>query len=163
MKTILTHQTTTRNGRDIVVIDSIVSEYIGNQDQEIAMQTINNPEKKKNCSLLKFIEPRCSKSLSIKIGKNTNSVYISSHFLSKDESGRQIPYRFWMEDSKNPTDVRKRLEEYAQLVNMEINPVDAIAIETCIAMYPKVKMGSIISGIMILVAIAMEMIKTTEQ
>lgn len=153
MNAILIHQTNLIDGKDVFVIDSVVSEYNGKQDQKVALDIINNKEAKTNYSTLKFIERGCSKSLSIKVGKDSKSIYITSHFLSKDESNRPILYYFWMDSCNNPVNVRRKLEEYARLANMEINPADTNAIEIILSIFPKVKVGIITFGIILLMVL----------
>ena len=155
MEAILSHQTAVKNGRDTLVVDSVLSEYSGTQEQQAALKILNNKEPKKNCGILKFIEPDCSKLLSVEIGKETNGVYVSSHFISKDDSERRIPFRFWMRHGENPNRVREKMEEYARLAHMELNPADSAAVEQCLSLYPKVKTGVIVAGIIILILLLM--------
>ncbi|MDY6372445.1 MAG: hypothetical protein SPL12_09180 [Bacteroidales bacterium] len=143
MRVILTHQAKARNGRDTFVVDSVVSEFNGNTEQQSAISIVDYQEPKKKISSIKYLVPNCSKSLSIQVGKKTKSIYVSSHFLSQDELGRLIPFRFWMKDSTSPISVRHNLEEYSRMVNMELNPADASAIEICLSLYPKMKVGII--------------------
>lgn len=153
MEAILSHQTAIKNGRDTLVVDSVLSEYSGTQEQQVALKILNNKEPKKNCGILKFIEPDCSNSLTVGIGKETKGVYVSTHFITKDDSGRRIPFRFWMRQSENHKRVREKMEEYARLAHMELNPADSAAVEQCISLYPKVKTGVIVAGIILLIVL----------
>lgn len=153
MEIILTHQTTARNKSDIIVIDSVPTAFTGTAEQKQAICTLNNKEAKRNPGLLKFLQPHASRSLSIRVGKETKSIYIISHFLSKDEDGRKIPFRFWMKESRNPASVHKTLEKQARAVNMELNPSDGLAIEICLSLYPKLKVGLMVGAIILLIIV----------
>ena len=154
MEAILSHQTAIKNGRDAIVMDSVLSEYCGFQEQQAALKILNNKEPKKNCGILKFLVPDSSKTLTVEIGKETKGVYITSHFISKDESGRRVPFRFWMRRA-SPHEVRRKLEEYASLAHMELNPCDSEAVERCLALYPKVKTGAMVAVVILLIVFLM--------
>lgn len=153
MKTILTHQKSSKSSNDILVIDSVVSDYNGNDEQRSAMRILNSTEKKKNYSMFKILTQGCSPSLTIEIGEKSGGVWISSHFLSKDESGRNIPYSFWMCSFNNSTEIINKLEESAQLSKMELNPTDLTAIVRSINIFPKVKYAAIAIGIILILIV----------
>lgn len=153
MKTILTYQKSSKNSNDIIVIDSVVSEYNGNEEQRFAMGILNSTEKKKDYSMFKIITQGCSPSLTIEKGEESGGVWISSHFLSRDDSGRNIPYSFWMCSFNSSIEIISKLEESAQLSKMELNPTDLTAIERCINIFPKVKYAVIAIGIILVLII----------
>ena len=157
MKTILTHQKSSKNSNDIVVIDSVVSNYNGNDEQRFAMRILNSTEKKKNYSMFKIFTQGCSPSLTIEIGEKSGGVWISSHFLSKDECGRKIPFSFWMNSFTGSRDIINRLEENAKLSEKQLNPKDLTAIERSISIFPKVKYAAITIGV-ILVLIVLKIV-----
>ena len=139
MNAILLHQKATVDGFDTVVIDGNVCEYNGADDQVEATKKLNDLEEKKDCSFLKFLVPGSSDALKVLIGKKSKEVWISSHFAEKDDKGRFVPFSFWMDSFSTAGEVKMRLEEYASLVKMRLNPSDSLAVEKCISLYPKVK------------------------
>lgn len=150
METILSHQKTERNGFDVVVIDSVVKEYNGNEEQRAAMKILNSSEKKWNYSIVKFLTSGHTYSLSIQVGRKTGEIWISSHFLTKDDGGRLVPFTFWMRSFNNTREVIEKMKENARMVNMQLNPSDLVAIEKCLNYYPKLKLAI---GLVALVAI----------
>ncbi|MBO4588905.1 MAG: hypothetical protein J5711_08450 [Bacteroidales bacterium] len=141
MNAILSHQKASVDGFDTVVIDGNVGEYNGTNDQVEAMKKLNDPEEKRDCSFLKFLVPGSSDALKVLTGKKSKGVWVSSHFAEKDDKGRFVPFSFWMDSFSTAGEVRMKLEEYARLVKMRLNPSDGLAVEKCISAYPKVKFG----------------------
>lgn len=153
MKTILTHQKANKDGYDVLVIDGVVSNYNGNDEQRSAMKILNSTEKKKDYSILKILSQGCSQSLKIEIGVETGGAWVSSHFLSKDEWGRNIPYSFWMNSFNDSTEIINKLEECAKLSKMQLNPMDIKAIARCIDNYSKVKYAVYAVGIVLVLIV----------
>lgn len=149
MKYILDHQSAFENGHDIMVVDNTINEYVGSIEQQEAIGVLNNKEHKTNYSMMKVLVNGCSNSLSIKVGKNTGDVYISSLFLTKDDKGRRIPYSFWSKHGNSSAETAKTLENAAVIADMQLNPKDIEAVDKALHFYPKVKNG-IIGGIVLI-------------
>lgn len=151
MKCVLTHQSAHVNGHDVLVIDSVLSEYKGTPEQVEAMKIINDQEGKRNYFVLKKLAEGFTPSLSIRVGKESGNVYVDSHFLSIDDKGRRIPFSFWME-SKEPKAVVEKLKTASKIANMQINPSDLNAIEKSLKFYPVIRITAF-AGIILLAII----------
>lgn len=162
MKYVLTHQGAFANGHDMLVIDSVLSEYKGFPEQVEAMERVNDQEEKRNCFLLKKFSIGTTPSLSIRIGKKTRNVYIESHFQTRDDKGRLIPFSFWMSSEKTSQIVIDKLKASSKMANMQLNPNDINAIEKSLRLYPILRKTAI-GGISILVIILIGVIVAITQ
>lgn len=95
MQTILRYQNDKENGRDILLIDGVPSEYSGTQEQKAALKTIAEDRFVQNCFVTNDYKGKSNPKLSIRKSAN-DELLVSSWFLSKDDKGRKIPYTFYV-------------------------------------------------------------------
>lgn len=128
MQTILRYQNDKENGRDILLIDGVTSEYSGTQEQKAALKTIAEDRFVHNCFVTNDYKGKSNPKLSIR--KSTNDeLLVSSWFLSKDDKGRKIPYTFYISHFSTFAEARMLLEKNARQVYKELNPYDCAALE----------------------------------
>lgn len=128
MQTILRYQNDKENGRDILLIDGVTSEYSGTQEQKAALKTIAEDRFVQNCFVTNDYNGKSNPKLSIRKSAN-DELLVSSWFLSKDDKGRKIPYTFYISHFSTFAEARMLLEKNARQVYKELNPYDCAALE----------------------------------
>ena len=144
MRTVLYHQSKSSTGKDILIINSEISEYFGHPEQKAAFEQIKDITQPKNRVSIPFWlgSISYSKSLRLYIDKE-KGVVLSSNFKSVDDKGRQITFTFFTQDYSHPSNVAQLLIDYATLAKMEVNPSDVQVVEKSLNYY--LKRGTVVS------------------
>ena len=153
MNYIMNHQSAVKAGQDILLIDGLKSEYSGSSEQKEAMAYLNSSRYGNNYSFMKNFVSGCSSSLSIRVGNDGEGVLVESHFISKDDSGRKIPYWFWMRNIASPAAVKWTIEDAAKQLGMQVNPSDTEAVSMALRVGSKVKMTGVAAAVVVVAII----------
>ncbi len=153
MNYILSHQSATASGHDIMLIDGMKSEYTGTTEQREAMALLKGNLYKHNYTYLKSIINGCSPSLTIRTNGRDAELLVESHFLSTDEKERKIPYVFYTKNTADIAAVKWTMEQAANKVGMQINKADVEAVAKVLRLGPKVKVAVVIAAVVVAAAI----------
>ena len=153
MNYILSHQSATASGHDIMLIDGMKSEYTGTTEQREAMAVLKGNLYKHNYTYLKSIINGCSPSLTIRTNGRDAELLVESHFLSTDEKERKIPYVVYTKNTADIAAVKWTMEQAANKVGMQINKADVEAVAKVLRLGPKVKVAVVIAAVVVAAAI----------
>ena len=153
MNYVLSHQSATSSGQDILLIDGVKSEYTGTTEQREAMALLKSNLYKHNYTYLKSIIKGYSPSLKIRTNGRDAELLVESHFLSTDEKERKIPYVFYIKNTADIAAVRWTMEQAANKVGMQINKADAEAVAKVLRLGPKVEVTGVVAMVMVIVAL----------
>jgi hypothetical protein len=130
MKTVLSFQNAKSNGRDILVINGVVSEYRGSEEQKEAQRFTMPIDGMKPQKFLAWWFRRKGASSSFRLYYNkSKGILLVSNLLTKDEANRKMVYTFYCDDTNKPLYVRKLMEDYCSIAGVKPNPKDSNAIE----------------------------------
>lgn len=136
MITILTHQSTQNQGKDVLIINGEKSFYSGNQTQIDALKRfrdIANPEYKKRIPLI-CKSAGITPSFKIYISNSGETVF-SSNFETTDEKGRNISYDYYCDSIDNPEAVVRVFSDDSRIAGMKPNPADLKALNKYLVFY----------------------------
>lgn len=153
MNYILSHQSATTSGHDILLIDGMKSEYTGTTEQREVMALLKGNLYKHNYTYLKSCINGCSPSLTIRTNGRDTELLVESHFLSSDEKGRKIPYAFYIKNTADIAAVKWTMEQAANQVGMQINKADSEVVAKVLRLGPKVRVAGVVAAVMLVAAI----------
>ena len=130
MKAVLSHQNKKPNGRDILVVNGVRSEYQGTEEQDKAQKLTVPSGNMKPQKFLSWFFRKSGASSSMRLYYDKDEgVLITSNMISKDEIGRRIVYSFFCDSINNPTFVKKLLEDSCTMASVKPNAKDCEALE----------------------------------
>ena len=151
MKYLLWYQNKDLTSPDGFIIDGIQQDVVNNKEQESLFALLRKAEKWREALTLRFLKqrfPDSSKQLEIRFGED-NSVLVQSHFITRDELGRLIPYEFYTNDSSS---LIEELKSAVQQSGYDINSLDIQLINKVLELYRKRK-AFLVGGIVLIALI----------
>lgn len=130
MNTVLSYQNPKSNGRDILVVNGEISECRNTDEQKVAQRFTMPIEGMKKQSFFAwwFRMKGASSTLRMYFAKE-KGVLLVSNLLSRDEANRKMVFTFFSDEVNKPLYVRKLMEDYCAISNVEPNPQDCDALE----------------------------------
>lgn len=130
MNTVLSYQNPKSNGRDILVINGEISEYRSTDKQKEAQKfTMPKEDMKKQSFLTWWFRMKGASSTLRLYFAQKKGVLLVSNLLTRDEANRKMVFTFFSDEVNKPLYVRKLLEDYCAISNVEPNSKDCEAIE----------------------------------
>lgn len=123
MNYLLWYQNKYLTSPDGFIIDGIQQDVVNNKEQESFFSLLRKAEKWREALTLPIFKqrfPDSSKQLQVRFGED-NSVLVQSHFITRDEQGRLIPYEFYTNDSSC---LIEQLKSATKESGYEINSAD---------------------------------------
>ena len=154
MMTILTHQSASSQGRDVLVINGEKSDYSGAQNQLEAQKLIREVSKPMYNKWLPRIFQGAKISPSLKVFiTDSNTLVISSNFQSKDDKGRNISYDYYCDSIEDPSKVVRILADDSRIAGMTPNPADLQALNKYLNFYKHRARNYTLLGVAIIVVL----------
>lgn len=147
MKAILSHQSLSPNGKDILVKDGEICEFNGTTQQIEAQELTNLTNDAKLLRITRLFR-FFGASSSLRMYSDKNKFWVISNFKNKDEIGRKIAYVFFCDETDNPNFVKRLFIDYCSIAKMEPAPKDCDAIEKALK-FEKTKKRNLIIAILI--------------
>ncbi len=159
MNTVLSYQNPKSNGRDILVVNGEISEYRSTNEQKEAQKFTMPIEGMKQQNFLAwwFRMKGASSTLRMYFAKEMG-VLLVSNLLTRDEANRKMVFTFFSDEVNKPLYVRKLMEDYCAISNVEPNPQDCDAIEKLLKFH-KNKRKCLTFGIVVFVFVLIICIK----